>query len=108
MRRLTGHTKEVRSLAYTPSGQLISGGGDRTVRVWEPVSGECLHAVKAGRVVYAVAVSPDGRWFASAGRDRRQEGRILWNFIQIHAADGIPAKSLTWAGERPRSVWSRW
>ena len=68
MQFLQGHTKDIRAVAYTPDGRLISGGSDRTVRVWAPLAGTCLQTLKARTVVYAVAVSPDGKLLAFAGR----------------------------------------
>jgi hypothetical protein len=68
VRWLVGHTKDVRTVAYLPDGRLVSGGSDRTVRVWNPVSGECVHTIRAGTPVYAVAVSPDESTLAYAGR----------------------------------------
>jgi WD40 repeat protein len=68
VRPLVGHTKDVRAVAYCPDGRLVSGGSDRTVRVWDPLSGESVRTLKAGTPVYAVAVSPDGTTLAYAGR----------------------------------------
>jgi hypothetical protein len=67
VRFLTGHKKDVRALAYAPDGRLVSGGGDRTVRVWDPLTGECRTTIKAGQIVYAVAASPAGDLVAYAG-----------------------------------------
>jgi WD40 repeat protein len=35
-RPLEGHTHYVRSVAYSPDGRrIISGSGDRTIRIWD-------------------------------------------------------------------------
>jgi WD40 repeat protein len=69
MRALLGHTRDVRAVAYTPDGRLVSGGGaDKTGRLWNVLTGECTATIKAKGPVYAVAASPDGKTFAYAGR----------------------------------------
>jgi WD40 repeat protein len=68
MQRLEGHTKDVRAVAYLPDGQLVSGSSDGTVRMWNPITGEATRIIKARTPIYAIAVSPDGRSFAYAGR----------------------------------------
>jgi WD40 repeat protein len=49
---------------------IVSGGSDGTARIWDPATGQ-ERAVLAGqgRVVKAVAITPDGSWLATAGRD---------------------------------------
>jgi WD40 repeat protein len=59
VRQLVGHTRDVRAVAYLPDGRLVSGGSDRTVRVWNVVIGEAVHTIRAGTPVYAVAATPD-------------------------------------------------
>lgn len=61
--KLTGHTGWVTCLAHFPkSGRVISGARDRTVRIWDPISGtlEKSFAV-VGEPPAGLTVSPDER-----------------------------------------------
>jgi WD40 repeat protein len=71
-RPLAGHTGWISSLAFTATAAatattattaaagrllLVSGSGDHTVRLWDPVSGACLARLPRGSAVRCVAAS---------------------------------------------------
>lgn len=113
MQWLTGHKKDVRAVAYTPDGRLVSGSSDKTVRVWDPTTGACVTTIKAPNVVYAVAVSPDGSTIAHAGRyaDAATQTNTV-HFWNLTTGKPGPTWDFPWQlhssgrGPFPRSIWS--
>jgi WD40 repeat protein len=66
---LTGHTGEVRALAFGAQG-LVSAGADKLVITWDIASGKRAQIFAEHTTpVQALALAPDGKTIASAGTD---------------------------------------
>src|SRR5262249_27330075 len=67
-RQLTGHRDAVWCVALSPDGRrALSGGKDRTIRLWDLATGHELRAFpEQTQEVRALAFAPDGRRFLSA------------------------------------------
>src|SRR6478752_3392173 len=69
-----GHSAKIHNLVFTPDAhKLISVSEDKTIRIWNPESGEMLKKFESQigdgpeGMLYASAVSPDGKYLAVAG-----------------------------------------
>jgi len=69
-----GHSAKIHNLLFTPDGhKLISVSEDKTIRIWNPESGEMLKKFESQigdgpeGMLYASAISPDGKYLAVAG-----------------------------------------
>jgi WD40 repeat protein/tRNA A-37 threonylcarbamoyl transferase component Bud32 len=72
VRCFRGHAGPVMSVAISPDGKFIlSGGDDRTLRLWSIETGEEVRRFpEHEHWVACVAFSPDGGWAASGNYDR--------------------------------------
>jgi WD40 repeat protein len=69
-----GHMAKVQKIIFTPDGtQLVSASNDKVIRAWEAATGKTLRTIR-GEIapgdtgkIYAMALSPDGKWLAAGG-----------------------------------------
>lgn len=81
---LRGHEAGVLSLAPSPDGRLLfSGSYDKTIRVWDIATGNCIRVLKGhGGGVRALATSHDGHVLYSAAADNTV--RVSQQFWRPH------------------------
>ncbi|KAM3434215.1 hypothetical protein MY4824_005554 [Beauveria thailandica] len=96
IRTLNGHEHAVTSVRFLPCCEpskrlLVSAGADRTIRVWDVITGYCVKTLQGhGDWVRSVCSSEDGRFLLSSSSDRTAR---LWDID----ARG-PAAALTLIG----------
>jgi WD40 repeat protein len=87
---LEGHNERVWAIAFSPDGtRLASGSSDKTIRLWDIVTGQQRHILEGhSNSVAAVAFSPDGTQLASGSYDKTIR---LWDVAtgqQRHTLEG--------------------
>lgn len=94
-----GHESFIYSLAALPSGELVSSGEDRTVRVWKGL--ECVQTITHPAIsVWSVAVCPENGDIVSGASDNvvrvftRSEDRIAAADALSQFDDAVKASSI--------------
>ena len=65
---LTGHARPITSVAFSPDGtKIVTGSWDKTAKVWNAKTGECLHTLTGT----SVAFSPDGTKIVTGSFDNK-------------------------------------
>lgn len=69
-----GHMTKINDISFTPDGQqLVSASNDKTIRVWDVTTGKTIRTIRGeaapgdAGTIYAMALSPDGKWLAAGG-----------------------------------------
>ena len=91
--KLEGHTDCVNDILPLPSSnECVTGSDDKTIKVWDSVTGECIRTLtECTRYVVSLAVHSNGHYFASGSRDRTV---VIWSSETFKVLHGINFPSL--------------
>ena len=68
----TGHTLGIEAVAFTHDGKYaVTGGNDKTVHVWEMMTGREIFQLAATSIIETVACSSDGKRILAGCRDKK-------------------------------------
>lgn len=101
------HVAPIKSIAVDARCSLaVTGSRDKTIRVWSLPDGRLRRTIRppiaegTAGAIYAVALSPDGRWIAAGGWSV-EWGISRTDYVTMYGVDGAPPRRL---GPLPQSV----
>ncbi|CAE7145177.1 unnamed protein product [Rhizoctonia solani] len=103
-----GHTGQITAIDFSPDGKsIVSGSGDSTLCVWDPINGQLILGPLSGHTGYIefVRYSPDGNRILSCSWDRslRQWDAQTGSPILANNQIMVTSASLSWR-DHPRFV----
>jgi WD40 repeat protein len=81
--KLTGHSNQIRSLAFSPNNKLLAAAGGNPsqfgeVKIWDVAQRRELHTIRGHRDnIFSVAFNPNGKMLATCSYDKLIK---LWDF----------------------------
>ena len=74
-RTLAGHTSTVATLAVLEGSRLASGSWDRTIKIWDVLSGSCVATLEGHAGLVRACVALQGDRLATGASDQPRENR---------------------------------